>query len=141
MSTLFIILKITTVSGDVGGSSSAQQFLEQDPIGIGMAVIAMSVVFMSLLLLFATVTALSSFLNRERKLKNSRFSDSSNSQNNSEPISGEVNAAIALAISMYRAQLHDIESFKLTINKVSRVYSPWSSKYYNMTQMPNKKSR
>jgi len=42
--------------------------------------------------------------------------------------SSEVHAAIAAAIHMYGEDLHDVENVVLTFNRVSRVYSPWSSK-------------
>lgn len=47
-------------------------------------------------------------------------------------LSGEVNAAIAAAIHLYRSELHDLEDTVLTIKKVSRTYSPWSSKIYGI---------
>lgn len=40
-------------------------------------------------------------------------------------------AAIAMALYLYK-DLHDQESNILTIERVSRLYSPWCSKYYNM---------
>ena len=40
-------------------------------------------------------------------------------------------AAIAMALYLYK-DLHDKESNILTIERVSRLYSPWCSKYYNM---------
>ena len=46
-------------------------------------------------------------------------------------ISGEVTAAIAMAIYLNR-DLHDTESDVLTIKKISKDYSPWSSKIYGM---------
>jgi len=46
--------------------------------------------------------------------------------------SGEVNAAIAMALYQYFNELHDVESGVVTIKRVSRHYSPWSSKLYNM---------
>ena len=48
-------------------------------------------------------------------------------------ISGETNAAIGLAIYMYLNELHDHEDMVITIDKVSRRYSPWSSKIYGLT--------
>ena len=53
-----------------------------------------------------------------------------------EAVSGEVKAAIALALYMHKSQLHDHENAVLTINQVSRTYSPWSSKIYGLTQHP-----
>ncbi len=49
--------------------------------------------------------------------------------------SGEVNAAIAMAIFSYFNELHDVESGVMTIKRVSRHYSPWSSKLYNMKNL------
>jgi len=49
-----------------------------------------------------------------------------------EEVPADMNAAIALAIYMYYSELHDEESNVITISRVSRTYSPWSSKLYNM---------
>lgn len=51
-------------------------------------------------------------------------------------ISDEAAAAIALAIHMYKSDLHDKESFTITLKKVSKIYSPWSSKIYTLRQNP-----
>ena len=48
----------------------------------------------------------------------------------------ETAAAIALAIHMYKTDLHDQESFTITLKKVSKIYSPWSSKIYTLRQNP-----
>jgi Na+-transporting methylmalonyl-CoA/oxaloacetate decarboxylase gamma subunit len=48
----------------------------------------------------------------------------------------ETAAAIALAIHMYKSELHDQESFTITLKKVSKIYSPWSSKIYTLRQNP-----
>ena len=47
-------------------------------------------------------------------------------------ISGEVNAAISMAMYLYFNELHDEESHTMTIKRVSKRYSPWSSKIYNL---------
>lgn len=53
-----------------------------------------------------------------------------------EPISGELNAAISAAIHLYvNENYHDEESGSLTIEQVSRRYSPWSSKIYSVTNL------
>jgi predicted histidine transporter YuiF (NhaC family) len=48
----------------------------------------------------------------------------------------EIAAAIALAISMYAIQMAELENLTLTIQKVSKQYSPWSSKIYTLRQLP-----
>lgn len=50
-------------------------------------------------------------------------------------ISGEVNAAISTALFLYFNELHDEEDRVVTIKKVSKTYSPWSSKIYGLNNM------
>lgn len=45
---------------------------------------------------------------------------------------GAVNAAISTALYLYMNEMHDEEKTVITIKKVSKAYSPWSSKIYNM---------
>ena len=52
---------------------------------------------------------------------------------------GEVIAAIALAVKLHKAEQHDHESDVITINRVARVYSPWSSKIHGLTPTPERK--
>ena len=47
-------------------------------------------------------------------------------------MTGEENAAIAAALYLFFSELHDQEKYVMTIKKVSRTYSPWSSKIYNI---------
>ncbi|HBX50725.1 MAG: hypothetical protein A2275_17820 [Bacteroidetes bacterium RIFOXYA12_FULL_35_11] len=52
-----------------------------------------------------------------------------------DPTEEEV-AAMAVAIYMNRMEVHDQESAKLTIQKISKRYSPWSSKIYGLRRNP-----
>jgi hypothetical protein len=47
-------------------------------------------------------------------------------------VEGNVTAAISLALHLYFNELHDEESNVVTIKKVKRAYSPWSSKIYSV---------
>jgi ABC-type cobalt transport system substrate-binding protein len=49
-------------------------------------------------------------------------------------ISGEVSAAISTAMHLFLNELHDDEKTVLTIRKISKQYSPWNSKIYNVTR-------
>lgn len=49
-------------------------------------------------------------------------------------ITGEVSAAISTAIHLFFSEMHDEEAHVLTINKISKRYTPWSSKIYNVTK-------
>lgn len=44
-------------------------------------------------------------------------------------------AAIAMAIYMYFNEQHDNESYKVTIRKIDRRYSPWSDKIYGINNL------
>jgi Na+-transporting methylmalonyl-CoA/oxaloacetate decarboxylase gamma subunit len=48
---------------------------------------------------------------------------------------GEIDAAISMAIHLYLQEAHDIESNIITITRTSRPYSPWSSKIWNMRDL------
>ena len=48
----------------------------------------------------------------------------------------EVSAVIAMALDLHLKDIHDYEKTVLTIQKVMRPYSPWSSKFYGLRQTP-----
>ncbi|HSD63250.1 MAG TPA: hypothetical protein VLB50_05600, partial [Ignavibacteriaceae bacterium] len=54
-------------------------------------------------------------------------------------VSGEINAAISAALYLYFEEVHDTENTVLTIKKVQKNYSPWSSKIYGLSEYPLKK--
>ncbi|MFO8054830.1 MAG: OadG family protein [Bacteroidales bacterium] len=66
---------------------------------------------------------------RKKKAKSKNMDDSFNTP-------GEVNAAIATAIYLHLSELHDEESNIITLQKISRRYSPWSSKIYGLRNNP-----
>ena len=47
-------------------------------------------------------------------------------------LSADENAAICTALYLYFTELHDEEKYVMTVKKVSRTYSPWSSKIYGI---------
>lgn len=49
------------------------------------------------------------------------------------PIVADVGAAIATALYLYFDEVHDEEYTIMTIKKVSKTYSPWSSKIFGVT--------
>jgi len=50
---------------------------------------------------------------------------------NGEVPSGDI-VAIAMALHMYYDEVHDMESNVITIKRIERRYSPWSSKIYGV---------
>ena len=112
----------------------AKAFGATDPYGVAMTMIAMGVVFASLIILFVTFKYVAKLYGMEAKKK--VVSPQRAGAKTEGEISGEVNAAIALALHLYRSQLHDNEDTVITMKRVARTYSPWSSKIYGLTRSP-----
>lgn len=112
---------------------NSELFLKLDPFGIGMTVIGYVVVFIALLLLYIIFFNLTKILQINVK-KLLRREGKVIEIKEDLSISGEVNAAIAMALHLYYSEMHDKEDTVLTINQTSRTYSPWSSKIYGLRQ-------
>lgn len=122
-------------TGDI--ITAGDKFLVMDPYGVGMAVIAMSVVFGALILLYIVFKNTKQLYSINLKTLFTKKADEKvAAKATKEEISGEVNAAIALALHLYVGELHDHEDAVLTIKKVARTYSPWSSKIYGLRNLP-----
>jgi Na+-transporting methylmalonyl-CoA/oxaloacetate decarboxylase gamma subunit len=132
---LGLIQQAVTDTSAVTIDRNSDLFLKIDPWGIGMTVIGYVVVFVALLFLYIIFSNLTKVLNInvKRFLKKSKVEIL---KKENVEISGEVNAAIAMAIYLYYTEIHDKENTVLTIDKVSRNYSPWSSKIYGLRQHP-----
>lgn len=117
--------------------SAGESFVELDPYGIGMTMIAMFVVFSALAILFIIYKNMGRYFIRKAAPKAKAISDESKQVHEDAEMSGEVNAAIAMALHLYQSEMHDYENTVLTIQKVSRTYSPWSSKIYTLRKIPN----
>lgn len=103
--------------------------------GILISVVGYIIVFVSLLVLSIFISRLKDILtlNQRKKLKASghRAADIDNLD-----VDEETNAAIGMALYLHFAEIHDFENTVLTIKKVQRPYSPWSSKLYGLRQYP-----
>lgn len=132
---LGLIQQAVTDTSVVTINKNSHLFLEIDPWGIGMTVIGYVVVFIALLFLYIIFSNLTKVLNINVK-RLLRREGKPEITNEELEISGEVNAAIAVAIHLYYSEIHDKENTVLTIDKVSKTYSPWSSKIYGLRQHP-----
>ena len=134
---------------EVKGSSAdkyvtpMEKFEEHDGSGIGMAISAMSVVFCGLLLLFILfkcVGKISVNLSKRNAMKVKGITDKQEAKEKKlGEAPGEVFAAIAMAMHEMQSDVHDVEETVLTITRVKRSYSPWSSKIYTLRETPHKK--
>jgi glutaconyl-CoA/methylmalonyl-CoA decarboxylase subunit delta len=111
---------------------AAAEFAKLDPYGIGMTLVAMSVVFLSLIILYVTFKNIAKLFAYDFKSKTQKTISSGETQDKKSEETLELGAAIAIALHLYQNELHDHENTLLTIKKVNGNYSPWSSKIYGM---------
>lgn len=118
----------------------ADRIRESDPIGIGLTVVAVSVVFLALLCISLILKGYGKLImkSQDRKANKAVAKDDAKivSPSASET-SGEIYAAIAAAIYLYDEEMHDEEDTIITIQKVERAWTPWNAKYYNMNHYFN----
>ncbi len=116
-----------------------EDFAERDANGFGMTVMAMAIVFTALLVLclsFYAIGKIGSFVSRANKARTATAtSDASLKARDVDHDTGDVIAAIAMALHEH-LDAHDRENTVLTINKVKKAYSPWSSKIYSLREVP-----
>jgi len=74
--------------------------------------------------------------NTEDQIKNKTVNPITESVLKPETDFNEVVAVIGLALDMYLKDVHDYENTIITMQKVMRPYSPWSSKIYTLREMP-----
>lgn len=105
--------------------------------GILISVVGYTVVFVSLLLLAIIITNFQKVLQlKQRKKLKSVGHHAADADDLS--ISGEVSAAISTALYLHFEEKHDLENTVLTIKRVQRTYSPWSSKLYGLREYPKR---
>ena len=116
-------------------------FRERDPNGGVMAIIAMSVVFSALVLIFFVLKVFGMAMIWFYERKTAKPAEAAPAPPKRKPAGEQVQeemAAIALALKMYQEEQHILESTVITINRASRVYSPWSSKIHGIPPIPVK---
>ena len=133
----------STNNKTINSHAKMEKFEEHDGSGIGMAISAMSVVFCGLLLLFILfkcVGKISVNLSKRNAMKVKGITDKQEAKEKKlGEAPGEVFAAIAMAMHEMQSDVHDVEETVLTITRVKRSYSPWSSKIYTLRETPHKK--
>jgi len=118
----------------------SEKIKHSDPIGIGLAAVAIAVVFLALIciaLILQGSGKLMKGLGEDKKKDDKKKTIKPVSDGSSAVNDQEVYAAIAAAIHLYNDELHDEEETVITIQKVEREWTPWNAKFYNMNQYFN----
>ena len=133
----------STNNKTIDSNAKMEKFEEHDSNGIGMSISAMSVVFCGLILLFIAfkiVGKASVSLSKRNAMKAKGITDKQEAKEKKRgEAPGEIFAAIAMAMHEMQSDVHDVEDTVLTITRVKRSYSPWSSKIYTLRETPLKK--
>jgi len=132
LSTLLLAETGTRVRG-----AAAEEFGKMDPTGIAMTIIAMSVVFTALMILYLTFKYIAKLYNVDLKKRFRKSRPGAEVPEILEDIPGETLAAISLALHLYHQQMQGLEDAVMTFKNAAKTYSPWSSKIYGLRRTPN----
>lgn len=113
---------------------------ENDSWGGAITIIAMGIVISALVILsilFACFGKVSEALLTKKKKEAKGAANHVSDDTHDDLDSGEVIAAIAAALSEHFGSDHDIEDTILTIRRMKKAYSPWSSKLYGLRHYPD----
>ena len=109
---------------------------------IDVVVFGFTMVFLILILLVGLISIFGAVVARKVLIAKVQFPKSKDIAKTAEKreyiedhLSADVSAAIALALHLYYADVHDEESHIITIKTVERRYSPWSSKIYGLNNL------
>jgi Na+-transporting methylmalonyl-CoA/oxaloacetate decarboxylase gamma subunit len=134
-----VLAKVTPSTNNLtlDTNEKIENFQVNDSLGIGMTITAMAVVFIGLILLYLAFklvgrTAIKMTTRRAQQAGVENIPARGHTED------GAILAAIAAALYEVTEDVHDIESTVLTIHKVTRRYSPWSSKIYSMREQLKK---
>ncbi len=123
--------------------SKQEKLKKDDPYGFGLTIIAMSVTFTALILIYIMLKIFGR-LNRKTAVKKKADSntdaaiakDAGDATPDKEFMSGEEAAAICAALHLHFNSMHDEESEIITIKMPEAHYSPWSQKGLAMKKTP-----
>ena len=132
----------STNNKTLDSNAKMEKFQQHDKAGFGMAITAMSVVFTGLILLYISFRTIGKgAINLRRKnameAKDITCKEEAKEKKLGEA-PGEVIAAISLAMHEMQSDVHDVEDTVITITRVKRTYSPWSSKIYTLREIPRR---
>ena len=132
------------LSNDIKIYESPNEIVKRlDPYGIGISIICFFIVIIILIMLYLAfyyIWKIKRPVVKTKRVEIKKEGEDFKTEiiHNEEEISSEVLATIGTALHLYLLSMHDYENGIITIKKVTKPYSPWSSKLYNLTPTPQK---
>lgn len=116
----------------------SRKLMEIDPHGAMMTLMAMTIIFSALAVLYIIFKYIGKYNVRQGRKRAATKLSKDMSEVGYGTLPGEAYAAIAMALYLYRqeSETHDEESYVMTMQHTDRSYSPWSSKIYSLRQTP-----
>lgn len=124
-------------TGKLAAGKSADEFAKLDPNGVGLIIIALTIVFTVLITLFLAFKFIAKLYKVDFRKLFRKKRPGMEAPAQSEEISGETLAAISLALHLYHKEVQGLDDAIITIKNAARKYSPWSSKIYGLRKTPN----
>ena len=125
----------------VDTNTKVESFRILDKSGVVLTLMAMAIVFSALLVLslcFYAISKVGSAVSKVNKMRSQGVEPKTVAKSDAPANdSGEEIAAIVMALHEH-LNAHDQENTILTINKVKKAYSPWSSKIYGLRELPRR---
>lgn len=123
------------------GATKAEKLQKDDPYGIGLAVISISVVFAALILIYLMLKIFGHISTRktQKAVQEQIPTVAPAAKEEVQGATGEEIAAIAMALHLFFNSQHDEESEIITIESQSKHYSPWAQKNLVMKRVQKRK--
>lgn len=118
-----------------------QLITDSDNSGMGVTLMSMCIVLCALIVLSLLFLFFGKLFAKNQSKKKSEAKGEHAVADDEDHDSGEVIAAIAMALDEHFNSKHDMEDTVLTIRRMKRAYSPWNSKIYNMREVPALRKR
>ena len=128
------------------GDTKSEHLQKNDPHGVGLAIISISVVFAALIMIFLMLKLFGYVATRkDRKAKKEQVATTPAATGTADVDANEVGptgeelAAITMALHLFFNSQHDEESEVITIDMPSKHYSPWSQKSLVMKRVERRR--
>lgn len=132
-------VETSEISRKMTQAEKAQNAAENDSWGGAITIIAMCIVISALIilsLLFLGFGKVSQMVLARKKREAHGIKKEDVTEDHVHVDSGDVIAAISMALAEHFDESHDLEDTILTIRRMRKAYSPWNSKIYNLRELP-----
>jgi hypothetical protein len=133
---MYLLLKSYSVIAVIGEHKAAEELVKHDPYGLLLAIISIFIVMTVLTFIYFSFKIISGIIMHKNKVKVEMLPVSHKKEVSHEMPTGDISAAIAMALNLYYKQEIEDKNCAITIKNIAHRYSPWNSKIYMMRKLP-----